>query len=349
MNLLPFRKVRNAGGDRAGETAQVQHPPEDRGYSDIVTQALVDAAVTPAADGYVSALEIAAGQLGRAFAAASVTGTGAAAFGPWTMAQIGRQLVEQGEAVWFRLGRDLRRADNYDLSLSGARYNLTLATGPMQADRARVFHARWNVDVNSLRGVAPLSAAQTLRQLMVRLESALAAEGNAAVGFLLPIPTDGDAETVTQLKADIAALNGRIAVVETARGGWGEGATQAPRREYELARLGPAYPEGNVRMFTAARDAVLAACGYPVQLVDDSEGTAQREAWRRYLHGTVAPLGRLVSAEAARIGLPIAIDWDSLFASDIQGRARAFQSLVAGGMSLEAAAAASGILGESDD
>ena len=48
-------------------------------------------------------------------------------------------------------------------------------------------------------------------------------------------------------------------------------------------------PEGNVRLFRSAKEAVLGACGYPVQLDQDSDGTAQREAWRRYLHGTVAP------------------------------------------------------------
>ena len=49
-----------------------------------------------------------------------------------------------------------------------------------------------------------------------------------------------------------------------------------------------------------------------------------------------------------RIGLTIELNWDALFASDMAGRARAFQSLVAGGMSLEAAAA-SGILAPSGE
>lgn len=106
-----------------------------------------------------------------------------------------------------------------------------------------------------------------------------------------------------------------------------------------------------MQLFTAAREAVLAACGFPVQLAQSADGTAQCEAWRRYLHETVAPLdetvaplGRLVAFEAARVGLGISLDWDALFASDVQGRARAFQSLVAAGMTLEQAAATSGIL-----
>ena len=324
-----------------------QQPPlgevEDRGYSDIVTQALVDAAATPASDAYVSALETAAGQLARAFGAAGVSGPGAAAFGPWVMTQIGRQLVEQGEAVWFRVGQEIRRGDNYDLSPRMNAYTFSLPTGSIDVPADRVFHARWNIDVNSGRGLSPLGAARTLRELMRKLEASLSTEGNAAIGYLLPVPSDGDAGNIEKLKEDLSKLNGRIAVAETTRGGW-EGGSAAPRRDFELARLGPNYPEGNVRLFTAARHAVLSACGYPVPLAIDSDGTGQREAWRRYLHGTVAPLGRLVSAEAERIGLGVTLDWDTLFASDIQGRARAFQSLVGGGMDISQAAAVSGLL-----
>lgn len=337
MKILPFAK-RNAEPE----------PAEDRNYSDIITQALVDAASDNLTDAYVSALEIASGQLSRAFTAAGVEGAGAAAFDPWVMAQIGRQLVEQGEAVWYRVGMTLRRADNYQYRPSGA-YELSFPEGPRIEPASRVFHARWNIDTGSQRGLAPLGAARTLRVLMQRLEATLATEGNAAVGYLLPVPTDGDAANISQLKEDLAGLQGRIAVVETTRGGWGDGRSGAPQRDFALARLGPSYPEGNVRMFVAARESVLAACGYPVQLAQDSDGTAQREAWRRYLHGTVSPMGRIVTAAAARVGLAITLDWDNLFASDVQGRARAFQSLVNGGMSLEAAAAASGILTPQED
>lgn len=334
MKLLKF------GRRRKGDAT------EDRGYSDIITQALVDAATDSIQDGYVSALETAAGTLSRAFASATVTGAGAAAFDPWVMSQIGRAIVEAGEAVWFRVGQRLRRADNYEFLPSG-RYALSLPEGIFQTGEDRVLHVRWALNIASKRGQSALASARTLRLLAQRLENSLATETNASVGYLLPIPSDGDASTVTQLKKDLEDLKGRIAVIETSRGGWDQSA--APRRDFELARLGPDIPRGNVEAFKTARSAVLSACGYAVQLEEDSDGTSQREAWRRYMHGTVSPLGRLVSVEAARIGLPVDIDFEALFASDIQGRARAFQSLVNGGMSLEAAAAASGILTPQED
>ena len=93
---------------------------------------------------------------------------------------------------------------------------------------------------------------------------------------------------------------------------------------------------------------MLAACGLPIGLAESGDRGSQREAWGRHLHGTVAPLGRLVTPEAERIGLPIAMDWDWLFASDIQGRAPTLRSLVGGGMDSAVTAAASGLLNRED-
>lgn len=335
MKLIPFRR----GAAPVSQT-------EDRGYTDVITNALVEASADTQVNAYVSALEVVAGQLSRAFASATVAGPGAPAFTPWAMAQIGRQLIEEGEAVWRRVGQRLERAETWEFMRG--RYQMTIAGTQRAANEDQVLHVRWNMDVSSGRGVAPLTTARTLKTLMQRLEQGLSDEQSAAIGYLLPVPSDGDAPTVEKLKEDLAKLRGRIAIIETARAGWGESDAASARAEYRLARLGPDVPSGNVQLFTAAREAVLAACGYPVQLTQGSDGTAQREAWRRYLHGTVAPLGRLLASDANRIGLAVDISFDELFASDIMGRARAFQSLVGGGMSLEAAAAASGILTPND-
>lgn len=319
---------------------------ENRGYTDIVTQALIDAAADTTSDAYISALETAAGALSRAFAAAVTSPD--MIFTPWTMAQIGRALVECGESVWWRVGMQLVRADNYDIHPNGM-YAINLPSGEITAPADRVLHVRWNININSGRGVGPLMQARSLRTMMQRLESSMSDELGAAVGYLLPIPQDGQAENVEELKKQIAALKGKIAVIETARGGWGQGTAQGTRREFDLQRLGANIPDSSVELFRTARNAVYSACGYPTALADAAEdGTSQREAWRRYLHGTVAPLGRLVVEAAGRIGFQLSIDWDNLFASDISGRARAFQSLVGGGMSLEQAAAASGILQPAD-
>ena len=351
MKILPWKRAAPESRSRpevqhyeAAAAPQVQHQVEDRNYTDIITRALVDAATESAASAYVSALEIAAGHLGRAFAAARVGGPDAALFGPSVMLRIGRGLVEAGESAWYRMGRRLLPAVSVQVVRDTANLELATAGGSIRVPASRVLLPRWNYDVQSGLAVSPLSNARTLRDMLGKLEGSLNTEANAAVGYLLAVPADGASTGVEQLRQDLASLAGRIAVIESQRGSWGMGEPGARGREYALARMGPDFPASNVELFVRARDTVLSACGLPVSLIRDGDGTGQREAWRRYLHGTVSPLGRIVVEAAADIGLSIALDWDQLFASDIAGRARAFQSLVNGGMSLEAAAAASGIL-----
>ena len=60
----------------------------------------------------------------------------------------------------------------------------------------------------------------------------------------------------------------------------------------------------------------LAVCGLNAGLWGGSQAAAVREAWRLCLFGVLSPLGRLVESE--------------LRASDLSGRARAFQSMVGG-------------------
>ena len=53
----------------------------------------------------------------------------------------------------------------------------------------------------------------------------------------------------------------------------------------------------------------------------------------------------MVSAELSlKLEAEVRLDWSELRAADVASRARAFQSLVGGGMSLSDAAAASGVL-----
>ena len=91
---------------------------------------------------------------------------------------------------------------------------------------------------------------------------------------------------------------------------------------------------------------VLSACGIPAALIAIAPGTAAREAFRRFLHVTVAPLLNVVAAECrAKLNVDdLAFDTTELHAADIAGRARAFQSLVGGGMELDQAAGLSGLL-----
>ena len=95
---------------------------------------------------------------------------------------------------------------------------------------------------------------------------------------------------------------------------------------------------------------LLAACAIPPGLLTaNTDGTAQRESYRRYLHTVVLPWGRIVERELTmKLGGEVRLSFDALMASDLSGRARAFASMVNGGMALERAAALSGLLGADD-
>ena len=105
-------------------------------------------------------------------------------------------------------------------------------------------------------------------------------------------------------------------------------------------------PQSEIVLREDAAMSILSACGVPVELVSKGEGTASREAWRRFLHGSVDPVAKLVAAELSeKLEQAVTLDLSSLHASDIQGRARAFQSLVGGGMNIGEAAAVTGLIG----
>ena len=65
-----------------------------------------------------------------------------------------------------------------------------------------------------------------------------------------------------------------------------------------------------------------------------------------FLHGSVAPLARRIETEVrGKLNVAdLSIGFENLWASDISGRARAFGSMVKGGMDIAKAAALSGLL-----
>ena len=92
---------------------------------------------------------------------------------------------------------------------------------------------------------------------------------------------------------------------------------------------------------------ILSACGVPPSLaMPNSDGTAQREAWRRFLFSTISPVARIVAAElAVKLDTPtLRFAFDDLYASPIlTGRARAYSSMVSAEMDKERAARLAGL------
>ena len=131
---------------------------------------------------------------------------------------------------------------------------------------------------------------------------------------------------------------------ETTAAGWGEGKASAPQRDWQPHRIGANPPAVLPALRTHVFEAVLSACGVPVSLVTDADGTSQREAYRRWYATSVTALGDLVAAElSAKLETEIRFDFSHLYATDLAGRAGAFAKLVAGGVKTDRALAIAGL------
>ena len=346
-------------------TGAEQPPAETRQDSADLTAALVAlvqqraAGRGPARAAATAAVEAVSGLVGRAFAAADVETAESlrTALQPPVMAAVGRALIRQGEFVALievdRAGLRLSPAQSFDVSggpnPDSWAYQLTLS-GPGRTltynglPAAAVVHLRYAYDVDRpWRGIGPLESATLAGKLSAETAAALADESSGPRGGLIPVPTDGQDDTVAKLRQDIGKLRGQYALVES--GDWGN--VGAARAEWRPARLGASPPASLVELERTATAEIYAACGVNPAIFTASQGTAAREAYRQVLFGLIAPLGRIVSAElTAKLETPVALRWDELRAADIAGRARAFQSLVGAGMDLDRAAALSGLLAQ---
>ena len=329
----------------------------------IVSQASGATLAQPAATG---ALEASASIVARCFAAADVAGPDqfVAALGPSTLSMIGRALIRQGEIVfaieiikgrvvllpaasWDVTGEHDPASWTYRLTLGGPSRLTTLE--PVAANS--MVHVRLQADPEQpWRGVSPLAIAAIAGRLSAETMQALADEASGPRGMLLPTPVDGNDPTIAALKSDIRSLRGKVALVESTSSGWAaDGSQQRPKGDWESRRLGAAPGAPLIEQAELASREVFAACGVPYSLVGVSEGTGQREGFRRLMHATVTPLARIVAEElSAKFEVDIGLSFDGLFAADLAGRARAFQSLVNGGMDATKAAGLAGLMQRED-
>ena len=296
----------------------------------------------------------------RAFAAAEVEPAGArtSALTPLLLSSMARRLVTGGE--W--LGAievdpagavELREASSWDVRggpapASSWRYTVT-TSGPSSSvtevmPAAGVVHVRYACRPGEpWRGRAPLSFAEDSRALAAALELRLGQELAGPVGQLIALPQDaggegeaGEGETgagadpLAPLRRELGGLGGRLAFVETVAAGWGEGKAAAPASDWKPRRLGADPPAALGLLRAAVEATVLGLLGIPPGLADASaDGTAQRESYRRWLHGSVQPLARLVEHElSSKLDTEARLSFRRLEAGDMAGWARAWRGFV---------------------
>ena len=353
--MWPFRKREDrAAGNGGGD------------FFNAVVTAIEEQAATKGADaGSTAAVEAAAGQLARALAGATVNGPewAQAAVSPAFLAQVGRDLIRGGASLhrldmaagslvltpvaqWHWVGRTARpetwTVNATDYGPSGSRTDWL----PWSA----VVWVPWGLSTATpWVGRGPTSWASLTSKLSSEAERSLGDEAGGPVAQVLPVPQDsdpdaeGDGDALDGLRADIRAARGRAVLVETTAAGWGEGMASAPRKDWHAERLGPNPPDTMAEIARDSFERMLAACGSNISMFSDADGTAQREALRRWHMGTVLPTAALLEAELClKLECDLTIEFDA-YPLDIAGRANAFSSLTSGGAAVEAAAKAVGL------
>ena len=333
--------------------------PETRaGFTDAIVEALLkQATVETASVESLGVTEACAGLWGRSFASATVTPSNMAtsALTPAVLEAIGRRLLLHGEAV-FEIRVDdgeveLVEAASWEVEERGAwLYRADFSTPEGTYHRVltadRVLHPRIGTSPKRpWQGESPIPSATA--KLAAQLETKLTQEVGGPVGNVLPLPHKG---SVTQLQADIDKLAGKTVLVESTAGGFGD-KEAAPKMDWQTHRIGANPPTAMIELRKEVQASILAACGCPGSLLQGGIGTIAREEMRRYLHSTIAPVSRVVADEMAfKLDTPnLAFDFSQLFASDLSGRARAFQSMVTAGMDITKAAALAGLMANDDD
>lgn len=330
-------------------------------YTDLLVSLAVQRATgsTTATVGAIGALQAASGLLGRCFSLAEVSGPPnlTAAVTPACLAMVGRAMIRSGELV-LQIDVDpegavrLHPASTWDVhgdvDPASWTYRVTLpapsGTVTRLVESAAVVHPRWETDPSTpWRGISPLASAALSGRLSAEVSSALADESSMPRGAVMPLPVDGEDDSVTALKADLKALRGKLALVESTNV-MAAGPTK-PADDWVARRIGADPPQSLVSLHSAAAAEVLGATGTPISLFTADNSQGQRESFRRYLHTSVQPAGALLAAELSeKFETEIGLSFDRLMASDLSGRARAFQSMVGGGMDVAKAAGLAGLM-----
>lgn len=297
--------------------------------------------------GKSSAEQIAAGLLGRAFISAKRSGRHEMLFSPERLQTMASELVIYGQSLWLRDNGDIKWEQRCTVSRKTGQYRIRGKPIPPE----RVLHFRTNVDMISGQGRSDLAIALTTQEFIRKIETNLADEIDAPRGYL--IPTQGYWEPKIDDEGNVLD-NDVMAAMKDMEGGlllvpsetinmMGAGTTPSSQYEWHQRRIGFEAPEVVLKWYEAARLTALSVMGIPASLVNPVDASAMREGWRLYLFTVVDPLAKLLEAAAARCGLEIDLNFDELGASDIANRARAYGSLVDGGMSEEEAKMKTGL------
>ena len=226
--------------------------------------------------------------------------------------------------------------------------------GPLGAPTYRAEFRQWDGSVSARN----LTAAGTLHfrydsalkrsgltaKALTNLEMRLGQELSARVGHLLPVPTDGQSDAVSDLRKDLASLSGGTSLVESTSSAWGSG-DRPPAGDWTQKRIGADPPETLAELRDKLGIDLVAALGVPpILLSDESSGQGARRAWHRFGLTTIEPIASVITEELSRkLSISVHFDYRRLGFVDRGGEANAASTLIAAGVDPDEAKSIAGL------
>ena len=302
-------------------------------YTSTILDALLDRAEGKAVDpASLAAAETCIGLWERCLASIEVSPMNNRLMGvtPQHLALAGRELATRGNSLFKIVVRDgaVELLPASTLSVLGeadpATWTyLTTAVGPSDSTTVRLPSAgvvHFRIGASSWepwRGVSPLSRGSGTVSLGAAIETSLTKEARLPTGRLALAHGAGKVDGVLNwLRKGGFAVAGDTA---------NRGLQQEPSQRHQPIPYGP-QPEAVMESLRTdvGRD-ILAAFGVPAPLfASSSDGTGQRESWRRFVFSTIAPLARMIEAELRlKLDATAMVAIHELRAADEDGRSRA--------------------------
>ena len=332
-----------------------QQTEQRQNATDLAVDAIVSGATswqsgTPSSS-TLAAVETAASLWGRSLSRAEVAPPFAvAALTPQLLAQIGRQLLLKGEffaQITVSNGRlalvpassaEVRGGDPDPLSWS-YRLHISVPNGSiMRTVRAEdVFHVRYGARPSTpWAGRSPLTACSTDISVLSGVLGNLAREARHPTSTLVSMPFHVTDESAQALRKQVASKAGEPRIVGVGHNNSGA---------VKTVHIGPDLPGTLRELASDETRAIWAAAGMPPGLfAAEGDGTAVREAQRRFLSSTVYHLAGLVQEEMRlKLDPASALKLDHLRDVQVQGQARAMAALVKAGVSIPEALRLAGL------
>ena len=325
-------------------------------YTDQVISQILASASGASDGGALAAIETSARLWGAGLSSATVkpdNNLSLRAITPSVLDTIGRALCRSGESLhvidvrsgrvmltpaasWSVHGTDDSSTWFYRVTLSGPD-----STRMITLPAASVLNVKYAPHPSRpWKGRSPLNLALDTFRVAGLLEAATAGELNfTQQQVLTPRRNQGDYAPVDTIPPETLQR-----IVEAFSAHVSSDAFVIPA-DLTAQRLGPEPPDSFALLRDRFEQSIYSSCGIPPALLaPQGTGTAMREAFRQVLHSLLKPLGAIIAEELReKLHPEAALSFDALRAGDITGSARAFGSLVTGGLTPASAAEVVGL------